>query len=89
MELTLRRQKTLFFPFKFQGPKQRVKYLEKYSRQYFGRRKTWERRKQANEGRKPKIGGSTGLCTWPRGAHHLGPRRSAVVDLFSTDIVLT
>ena len=47
------------FPFKFQGPKRRPNDLEKYRHQYFGRWKTWERRKQANEGRKPKRGAHT------------------------------
>ena len=37
----------------------------------------------------PKEGGPRGLCTWPRGAHQLWPRRSVVVDLFSTDTGLT
>ena len=41
------------------------------------------------EARSPKEGGPRGLCTWPRGAHHFGPRGSAAVDLSSTDIVLT
>ena len=37
----------------------------------------------------PKGGGPRGHCTWPRGAHQLGPRGSAAVDLFSTAFVLT
>ena len=40
----------------FQGPKRRPKIMEKYRHQYFGRRKTSERRKQANGGQKAKRG---------------------------------
>ena len=81
MELTLRRQKTLFFPFKFQGPRRRPNNLEKYRRQYFGRRKTWERRKQANGGRRAKRGWPTRplyLAAWgpPSWASGLRSHRS-------------
>jgi hypothetical protein len=37
----------------------------------------------------PKEGGPCSHCTWPHGAHHLGPRGSATVDLFSAAFVLT
>ena len=37
----------------------------------------------------PKEGGPRGHCTWPRGAHQLGPRDPAAVDLCSTAFVLT
>ena len=43
----------------FQGPKRRPKIMEKYRRQYFGRRKTSERRKQANGGQKAERGWPT------------------------------
>ena len=43
----------------FQGPKRRHKNLEKYRRQYFGKRKTSERRKQANGGQKAERGWPT------------------------------
>ena len=50
-----------------------------------GRRLRSEGSKQMEAGG-PKEGGH---CTWLRGAHSFGPRGSAAVDLFSTDIVLT
>ena len=82
MELTLHRQKSYFFPFMFQGIKWRQNDLQKYRRQYFGRRKTSERRKQANGGRRAKIGGPTRplyLATWdpPKWPSKLRCRRSS------------
>ena len=56
MELTLRRQKTLFLSFYVSGTKRRHKILEKYRGHYFGRKKTYERRNQANGARKAKRG---------------------------------
>ena len=53
-----------------------------------GRRPGSEGSKQT-EVRGPKGGGPRGHSTWPLGTHHLGPRRSVAVDLFSTDSVLT
>ena len=52
-----------------------------------GRRRS-EGMKQTEAGG-PKEGGPRGQVLWPRGAHSFWPRRSAVVDLFSTDILLT
>ena len=59
MELTLRRQKTLFLSFYVLGPKRRPKIMEKYRHHYFGRRKTSERRNQANGVRKAERGRPT------------------------------
>ena len=85
MELTLRRQKTLFFPFMFQGPKRRPNNLKIYEHQYSeGTRLGSEGIKQM-EPRGRKEVGPCGLCTWPRGTPQVGPRRSVVVELFSTD----
>ena len=73
----------------FQGPKRRPNDLQIYELQFLeGRRLGSEGSKQTEAG-SPKEGGQRGLCTWPRGAHHFGPRGSAVVDLSSTDSVLT
>ena len=49
----------IFYILMFQGPKRRQKIMEKYRRQYFGRKKTWERRKQTNGGPRTKRGGPT------------------------------
>ena len=43
----------------FQGPKRRHKILEKYRGHYFGRKKTWERRKRTSGGPRPKRGWPT------------------------------
>ena len=45
-----------FFPFKFQVPKRRPNHLSFYGDKFYGRKKTWSRRKQANGGRTPKRG---------------------------------
>ena len=81
MELTLRRQKTLFLSFFVSGTQTTSKNYGKYRHHYFGRRKTSERRKRANGGRKAKRGWPTrplylaawGPPTWPSG---LRSRRS-------------
>ena len=71
MELTLRRQKTLFFPFKFQGPKRRPNHLQIYGHHFLeGTKLGGEGSKQAKP-RGPKEGGPRGLCTWPRGPTNL------------------
>ena len=89
MKLTLRRQKTLFFPFKFQGPKRRPNHLQIYEHHFLeGTRLRGEGSEQA-EPRGPKEVGPRGPCTWPRGTLPFGPRSSAAVDLSSTDSVLT
>ena len=49
----------IFYILMFQGSKRRPKIMEKYRRQYFGRKKTWERRKQTNGGPRSKRGGPT------------------------------
>ena len=53
-----------------------------------GRRRRSEGIKQTEPARQ-KGGGPRGQVLWPRGAHSFGPRCSAVVDLSSTDPVLT
>ena len=89
MELTLRRQKTLFFPFKFQGPKRRLNDLQIYGHQYLeGRRPVGEGSEQT-EVRGPNGGGPRGQVQCPRGTTPFGPRGSAAVDPFSTAFVLT
>ena len=89
MELTLRRQKTLFFPFKFQGPK-RVQIIWKNTGVIIleGGRLGSEGSKQTEAG-SPKEGGPRGQGIWLRGTHHLEPRGSVAIDLFAHDSVLT
>ena len=79
----------IFYVLMFQGPKRRPNDLKLYEHQYLDGRRLWsEGRKQA-EARGPKGGGPHGQNPRPRGAHLLEPRSSVVVDLFSTDFVLT
>ena len=79
----------IFYILMFQGPKRRPNDLKIYEQQDLeGRRLGSEGSKQA-EARGPKGGGPHGHTTWLHGAHHLEPRSSVAVDLFSTDFVLT
>ena len=73
MELTLRRQKTLFLYFNVSGTQTTSKWPGNLRASVFGRKKTWERRKQANGGRKPKWGGAHAAWYCSRvGPTHLG-----------------
>ena len=89
MKLTLRRQKTLFFPFMFQGSKRRPNHLQIYKRQYSeGTRLQGEGNEQTKP-QGPKEVGPCSVSTWPRGTPHLGPHGSVAVDLPSRSFVLT
>ena len=83
MELTLRRQKTLFFPFMFQGPKRRQKNMEKIQRSLFwkeedvGAKESSKRSPQGKKGwpTRPGTVAAWGQLVW---ASWLRCRRSFV-----------
>ena len=90
MELTLRRQKTLFLSFYVSGTQTSSKNYGKIHASVFWKEEDLgakEASKRMPEGK--KGGGPRGQVLWPRGAHSFGPRGSVVVDLSSTDSVLT
>ena len=90
MELTLYSQKTLFlYTLMFQGPKRRPNDLEIYEHQFLEGTKRGSEGSVQMEARGPEEGGPRGQIPWPRGTHHLGPRGSVAVDLFSRTFVLT
>ena len=73
----------------FQGPKRRPNDLEIYEQQFLEGRRLGSKGSEQAEARGPKEGGPRGQGIWPRGTHHLGPRGSVVIDLFSRASVLT
>ena len=79
----------IFYILMFQGPKRCPNDLQIYEHQYLEGKRLWSEGSKQAEARGPKGGGPRGHSTWPRGAHHLEPRSSVAVDLFSTDFVLT
>ena len=87
MELTLRRQKTLFFLLSFRDPND-VQITWKNTGVIIleGGRLGSEGSKQTKAG-SPKEGGPRGLCTWPRGAHQNRPRAPPRMGLFSNAFV--
>ena len=79
----------IFYIFMFQGTKRRPNDLIFYRRQFLEGTKRRSEGSEQTETRGPKEGVPRGQIPWPRGTHHLGPRSSVVVDLSSTDSVLT
>ena len=69
MELTLRRQKTLFLSFNVSGTQTTSKWPANLRASIFGRKKTWKRRKQTSGDPRAKIGGPT----WPMYLAAWGP----------------
>ena len=90
MELTLRRQKTLFISLLcFRDLNDVIKIWKNTGIIILeGGRCRSEGIKQTEPVRR-KEGGPRGLVLWPRGAHLFGPRGSVAVDLFSTAFILT
>jgi len=67
MELTLRRQKTLFLYFNVSGTQTTSKWPGNLRASFFGRNKTWERKKQTRGGPRAQMSGPTRpkyLATW-------------------------
>jgi len=62
MELTLRRQKTLFLYFNVSGTQTTSKWPGNLRASVFGRNKAWERRKQTRGGPRAQMSGPT----WPK-----------------------
>ena len=59
MELTLRRQKTLFLSFNVSGTQTTSKWPGSLRASVFGRNKAWERRKQTSGGPRAQMSGPT------------------------------
>ena len=68
VELTLHRQKNLFFYIlMFQGPKRRPNDLENYEHQFLEGTKRGSEGSKKMEARRPKEVGPRGQIPWPRG----------------------
>ena len=79
MELTLRRQKTLFLSFNVSGTQTTSKSPANLRASIFGRKKTWERRKRTNGATRAKRGGPTRplyLAAWDPSSWASEPRCS-------------
>src|SRR6185369_4369215 len=79
----------IFYILMFQGPKRRPNDLKIYEHQFQFLEGTKRRSEgsEQTEARGPEEGGPRGQIPWPRGSHHLGPRGSVAVDLFSRTFV--
>ena len=73
----------IFYILIFQGPKRCPNDLIIYEHQFLEGTKRGSEGSEQAEARGLEEGGPRGQGIWKRGTHHLGPRGSVAVDLFS------